>query len=303
MRTLMIMNSLATGLPTAKGDTAFLHPNTGAVMDLVTTAAMTGNNAMMDVINSLGNGSTKQFSINPFNFTFRSELSGSATSIVPLITVAYPTAGGNVITDSFTNQFVGGIIVKLFNKDKNVFNTKAIIPVSFVGASTSATVNEAVAAFKVAMANITGSGKYAASVSHTSTTSSAYTLTDTNTYIELVGDLRNWVVTKTQGLNLANTGVDILKFERELAANSGYHFGERETELFATSNFITDTTAVYDIVTIETMMEAQRPLLPNAAGFAKTLHIAIPHTAVAEYNKLIDYLGKLQSNGGAAIAP
>ena len=299
----MIMNSLATGLPTAKGDTAFLHPNTGAVMDLVTTAAMTGRNAMIDVVNSLGNGSVKNFTINPFNFTFRSELSGSATSIVPLQTVSYPTTGGNVITDSFTNQFVGGIVVKVFDKDKNIFNTKKIIAVNFIGASTSATVVEAVAEFKAAMATITGTGNYVASASHISTTSSVFTLTDTNTYIELVGDLRNWVNVKTQGLNLANTGTDIQKLDRELAANSGYHFGERETELFNSSYFIADTNAVYDIVTIETMTEAQLPLLPNAAGFAKVLHIAIPHTAVAEYTKLITWLGRLQSGGGVAIVP
>ena len=137
-------------------------------------------------------------------------------------------------------------------------------------------------------------GTYIASPSvHTAQTSSVYNLIDTNTHIELVGDLRNWALVKTEGLNLANTGADILKLERELAANSGFHYTENETELYASSNFITDVTAVYDIITIETIATAQRPLLPNAAGFPKTLHIAIPHTAVATFNKVVTFLNTL----------
>lgn len=304
MRTLMIMNSLATGLPTVKGDTVFIHPDSGTVMDLLTTAAMTNKNGLIDVVNSLGNGSVKHFSINPFDFDFTSELSGSATSIVPKYVTSYPLTGGTVITDSFTNQFVGGVVVKVFDKDKNVFNTKKIIPVTFIGAASAVTVVEAVAAFKAAMATITGAGLYVASVVHTSTTSSAWTLTDTTTMIELTGDLRNWTNVKTEGLDLSNRGTDIAKLERELAPNSGYHFDtELGNELYANSNFITDTTAVYDIVSITTRTIAQRPLLPNAAGFVKTLHIAIPHTAVAEHTKLVAYLGKLKVGGGIAIAP
>lgn len=298
MRTMMIANSLVTALnPTAKGALGLINPN-GTACDFLVSPQSPSVEAPFVFVNSLGNGSIKNFQLNPYEFNVRSQLSGSATNVVPTYSITYPT--GNARVDSFTNQFQGGIIVKKFDKDKNVFNTVDILNVEVIGAGTVVTAVEVKAVFKTAMATLIGVGKAFASVAHTAETSSIYTLNNTLYRIDLVGDLRHWVLTKINGSSLAVTGADAVKFERELAANSGYIMAtEMDNPMYADSNFIADATeTAYDIITIETQNTiGQRKLLPNSAGFVKTLDIYIPHSAkAAVYDVILAFLVKLKAS-------
>ena len=202
MRTLFIVNSLVNTYPTAKGALAVKLPNgfvANAAGLLTQPAIAKSNYATVDLFNALGNGSLKHFSINPFDVYQVNETSGATSNVTPKYNITYPT--GNAQTDSFGNQFVGGIVVKKLDVDKNVWNTKKIIPVEVIGSSGVVTNANVVIAFKAAMDTITGSGNYIASVSHTSTTASEFVLTDDKTYIELTGDLRWFNLVKTKGMN------------------------------------------------------------------------------------------------------
>ena len=272
MRQLMIVNSLATTVPTAKGALAIRRPS-GFITDLTANPNLVkGTDVVLDFLNSLGNGSIKHFSINPFNCTFKSESSGATAEVSPSYAITYPT--GNAIVDSMTNQFQGGIIVKEWDADKNVWNPKLTIPVQVVGSGATVANADVVIAFKAALATITGAGKYIASASHTGSTSSLFTLTSDNTYIETVGDLRHFNMVKTKGMTYVITGSEVAKFERELASMTGYSMPSDDNDLYEDSNFIADKTAQYNMVTITTRTEPSQPLLPNSAGLLKTLHIA-----------------------------
>lgn len=272
MRTLFIVNSLATTNPTAKGALAVKLVD-GFVTDLTNVRAMVkGKDFFIDLLNSLGNGSVKQFSLNPFNSQFVSETSGATSNVAPKYNITYPT--GNARVDSGTNQFQGGIVVKEFDKDKNVWNTKKILNVEVIGSGSYVANSDVVTEFKAQMATITGAGKYVTSASHTSTTASEFNLLNNEIYIELVGDLRWFKLTRTNGMIYINSGVEVAKLERELAPNSGFQINEMETETFASSNFIADASAEYNMVVIKTLADAERPLLPNAAGLPKTLYVA-----------------------------
>ena len=305
MRTMMIANTLVTdGNPTAKGAIG-LKDALGNPSNFIASPANTDPNGMFQFVNSLGNGSVKTFTINPNDFNFHSQLSGYAAEVVPVQSITYPT--GNVRTDSFTNQFEGGIVVKKLDAYKNVYNTTKIVNVEVIGATTGVvTAAEAIAAFKAAMLTListTDMTKPIKSVTHLTTVSSVYTLNANEWYIQLTGDLRQFIFPKTEGASYINTGADAVLFEKELATNNGYNNTLDKFEgAFADSNFIADPTAVYDIITVVTRATAQRPLLPNAAGFDKPLHIYVPHTAqVAVYDKIIAYLTALKASNGAAI--
>lgn len=311
MRTLFIVNSLVNTYPTAKGALAVKLPS-GFVADaagLLTQPAIKKSiYPNIDLINSLGNGSVKTFSINPFNVFQVSETDAATAAVAPKYTITYP--GGNARIDSMTNQFVGGIVVKELDKDKNVWNTKKIIPIEVLGSSTYVANSDVVVAFKAAMATITGSGNYIASATHTSTTSSVFNLTSDDTYIELTGDLRWFPLVRTNGMNYTITGADVAKLERELAPNSGYNMAtELDNDMYETSNFIADTAASYNFVTLVTVAEAQRPLMPNAGGFPKTLHIAFlkdggtVDTIFANFKKFIDNLLIDPTGGIDALMP
>ena len=77
--------------------------------------------------------------------------------------------------------------------------------------------------------------------------------------------------------------------------------------MYAATNFIADTTAEYNFVTLVTKASAQRPLLPNAAGFPKTLHIAFlkdggtVDTIFANFKTFIDTL-LIDPTGGIEAA-
>ena len=306
MRTMMIANTLVTdGNPTAKGAIG-LKDAVGNPSNFIASPANTDPNGMFQFINSLGNGSVKTFTINPNNFNFHVQLSGYAAEVAPVQSITYPT--GNVRTDSFTNQFEGGIVVKKLDAYKNVYNTTKIVNVEVIGATTGiVTAAEVVTAFKAAMLTLTSTTDMTnpiKSVAHSTGVSSVYTLNDNAWYIQLTGDLRQFIFPKTEGASYINTGADAVLFEKELATNSGYNNTLDKFEgAFANSNFIADSTAVYDIITIVTRATAQRPLLPNAAGFDKQLHIYVPHTAqAAVYDKIVAYLTALKASNGAAVA-
>ena len=320
MRTMMIANSLvANGAPTAKGGLGFLN-TLGNAIDMTTSPivspAITDRNGMIQIVNALGNGSVKTFTINPFHFDFHSQLSGTSggnavSDITPKHTITYPVGSGYAKTDSFGMQFEGGIVVKKLDTDKNVYNTKKILNVEVIGTAGQVLVSDVVTAFKAAMETLISNGttKLAkdypiASRTHTSTTSSEFVLNSNDWFIELVGDLRWFNMPKVEGVSYVNTGVDAAKFERELASNDGFHHSELDVDLYAKSNFIADTASnvVYDIITITTKANAQRPLLPNAAGFDKQLYIYVLHTAVASYNKILAYLGALKTANGGAVS-
>lgn len=298
MRTLFIVNAFAGAYPTAKGELAIkLNDNLGFVADaagmLTTPAVPKSQYANIDLFNALGNGSVKHFSINPFDVWQVAETSGATANVAPKYTITYP--GGNARIDSMTNQFVGGVVVKELDKDKNVWNTKKIIPIEVLGSDNYVTNADVVIAFKAAMATITGSGKYVASASHTSTTSSVFNLTDDKTYIELTGDLRWFPLVRVNGMKYTISGADVAKLERELAPNSGYNkVTELDNDMYEASNFIADPTATYNFVTLVTRAQAQRPLMPNAAGFPKTLHIAFldstMDTEFANFQRFINNL-------------
>lgn len=270
MRTMFVVNSLASGYPSTKGALAIQMPD-GSFSDLTDGADGVKKHRFIDFINSMGNGSVRTFTLNPFDFSYSYSDSGSATSVVPSYSITYPT--GNARTDSMTDQFVGGIIVKQFHPDKNIWKTLDVYSVEVLGANGVVPNADVKVAFKAAMAAITGTGKYIATAVHTAETSSVFNLGDANYYIELVGDLRWWKMVRTAGVNLSYSGKDVAKFERELAPNMGYIDSSDDAKLFANSNFIADTSAVYNVVTLVTRTEAQRPLLPNAAGLPKELHL------------------------------
>lgn len=303
MRTMMIANTLVTdGNPSAKGAIG-LKDAVGNPSDFLASPANSNVNGMYQLINSLGNGSVKTFTINPNNFNFHTQESGYAADITPKHTITYPT--GNVRTDSFGMQFLGGIVVKKLDPDKNVYNTKYIKSVEVIGTNGVVAATDAVAGFKAAMLTLIGDGSAVLpikSVSHSTTVSSVYILNDNTWFIELTGDLRWFNLPKVEGISYVNTGADAVKFERELASNDGFHHSEWDVDIYAKSNFIADATAVYDIITVVTKATAQRLLLPNAAGFDKQLHIYVPHTAkAAVYDKIVAYLTELKASNGAAI--
>lgn len=304
MRTMMIANTLvADGNPTAKGAIG-LKDAAGNPSNFITSPANSNPNGLFQLVNSLGNGSVKTFTINPNNFNFHSQLSGYTADIVPTQSIIYPT--GNVRTDSFGMQFEGGIVVKKLDTNKNVWNTTKILNVEVIGTAGVVLATDVVAAFKAAMLTLISTTDMKLpikSVVHTAGTSSVYTLNDNNWFIQLTGDLRSFLFPKVNGESYINTGAEAVLFEKELATNSGYNNTLDKFEgAYADSNFIADPAAVYDIITISTRAVAQRPLLPNAAGFDKTLHIYVPHTAqAAVYDVIVKYLTFLKNSNGAAV--
>ena len=311
MRTLFIVNSLVNTYPTAKGALAVKLPNdlgfvANAAGLLTQPAIKKGLYNSIDLINALGNGSVKTFTINPFDVYQVSETSGATSDVAPKYTITYP--GGNARIDSMTNQFVGGVVVKVLDKAKNVWNTKQIIPIEVLGSDNYVTNANAVIAFKAAMATITGSGNYVASATHTSTTSSVFNLTSDDTYIELTGDLRHFPLVRFNGMKYTISGADVAALERELAPNSGYQMAtELDNDLYEKTNFIADTAEAYNFVTLVTVAQAQRPLMPNAAGFPKTLHLAFlkdsgtVDTLFANFKTFIDTL-TVDPTGGIDVA-
>lgn len=292
MRTMFVCNSLASTYPTTKGALAVKMPD-GSFSDLTSGVDNIDKNAVIDFLNSMGNGSVRTFTLNPFDFEYRFEATGSAASVTPKYNITYPT--GNARVDSMTNQFTGGIVIKRKDANNNIFKSEKILNVEVIGANAGyVTVAEVLAAFKTAMASITGSGNIIASDSHTGSTSSIFNLTSDDSYIDLVGDLRHWKLVRTNGVDLSISGVEVAKLERELAPNMGYHFdGQEENDLFAASNFIVDPTAVYNVITLTTRTSSQRPLLPNSAGFNKVLHLFFLHderTVTALYNTCKEWL-------------
>ena len=306
MRTMFVANTLVTALnPTVKGALGLINPN-GTACDFLVSPTNTNRDAPFTFVNSLGNGSVKTFRLNPYNFNFHSQLSGqaggvAATDVVPSYAITYPT--GNARTDSFGNAFVGGIVVKKFDKDKNVFITKKLLSVEVYGNAGVVLNSDVVIAFKAAMASITGAGNWIASAVHTTTVSSVFTLSDTTTQISLTGDLRNWIMPKTNGESFVVNGIDAVKFERELMPNAGYHAGENDVDLFDRSNFIADPTCVaYDIIVIETKSDTQRQLLPGAINFETRLFIYVPHTAqTLVYDKILAFLVKLKATPSVVV--
>lgn len=311
MRTMMVANTLVTdGNPSAKGAIGLKNTLSAAINitnaptpPAVTSPAVTDVNGVIQFINSLGNGSIKTFSINPLNFNFSTKESGSYTAATYSIT--YPT--GNVRTDSFGMQFEGGIVVKKLDTGKNVYNTTKILNVEVIGSNGVVTAADVKVAFKAAMATLISDGSTILpikSVIHTAETSSVYTLNSTDWYIELTGDLRAFTLTKTKAVDEINSGAKAVAFEKELAPNSGYNNTLDKFEgAFADSNFIADASVVYDIITVTSMATAQRPLLPNAAGFTTQLHIYVPHSAkAAVYDKIVAYLTALKAANGAAVS-
>lgn len=306
MRTMMIANtSVANGLPTAKGALG-LRDALGNAIDMTSgtigSPANADRNGMLQFVNSLGNGSVKTFTINPNDFSFTTQESGYTAEVAPKYTILLPT--GNVRTDSFGMQFVGGIVVKKLDVDKNVYVTKYIKAVEVIGTNGVVAAADAITAFKAAMVLLTGDGSAVLPIKSVSgTTTLTYLLNDTTWFVELTGDLRWFNLVKTEGMSYVNTGADAVKFEKELMSNSGGNNTLDKFEgAFADSNFIADSTVNYDIITITTRATAQRPLLPNAAGFDKQLHIYVLHSAKAAiYDKLVVYLAALKASNGAAI--
>lgn len=250
------------------------------------------------LINTLGNGSFKKFEIYPYNFRFTTQLSGDAANVIPIYSITYPT--GNARVDSFSNQFTGGIVIKHWNDNQKAYETDKIVPIEVIGSSNTVAVADVKVAFKATMATLigTGKGKYFASVVHTAETSSVYTLNDTDYFVELVGDLRWWNFVKTNGSNLAVTGEDAVKLERELAPNSGYNRPtDLDNDLYAASNFIADASVpAYDIISIFTSQDRQRELVLGSGGFETECHIYVPHTAYATtFTILINFLTLLSS--------
>ena len=67
------------------------------------------------------------------------------------------------------------------------------------------------------------------------------------------------------------------------------------SDTFESSNFIADITKNYNFVTLVTTAQAQRPLMPNAAGFPKTLHIAfLDGTMDTEFANFKTFIDELQ---------
>ena len=295
MRTLFIVNSLTNTYPTAKGALA-VKLRDAFIADAAGLAAtrkmVKGVDKTIDLINSLGNGSVKTFTINPFNVWQVSEESGATANVTPKYSITYPT--GNARTDSFGNQFQGGIVVKQLDKAKNVYNTKKIINVEVLGTNGSVANSDVVVAFKAAMATITGAGKYITSATPDASPA-VFNLGSDDIYIELVGDLRWFSLKRTNGMVYTISGADVALMERELAPNSGFIESDSDSDLYEKSNFIADKTATYNFITLTSMMDAERPLLPNAAGFPKTLHIAfLDGTMDTEFANFKTFIDELQ---------
>jgi len=296
---MLVANALVTTVAAAvnKGDLIILNPNGTPYDTMLTPIDVSDKNAPYVLLNALGNGSFKKFEIYP-NMSYKGQLSGSATNVIPHYDITYPI--GNARTDSFGNQFEGGIVVKQWNENHNAYETRKILSVEVIGTNGTVANADVKVAFKAAMASITGTGigKYITTATHTTDVSSVFNLLDTTYFIELIGDLRWWDLVKTNGSNLAVTGADAVKFEKELAPNSGYHHAtELNNDLYAESNFIADASEdAYDIVSIFTSQEAQRALVLGSGGFITECHVYTPHVDMMNpvYQGLTTFLEALR---------
>lgn len=288
MRTMMIANSLVTADSTVKGALGVKDTN-GAYTDMTALLANTDKQRSLQLVNFLGNGSIKTFEINPFNFSFTSKESGTLTKAI--YTFSYPS--GNVSYIQNVNIFQGGIVIKRFDTDKNVFKTEKIIDITLNAPAGVLAYSAVKTAIVAALAKADIAAKYIFSVASTDT---VYTLKDMEVHIELTGDCKYIGLVKTPGIDNRITGTTVQLADRETASNSGYHHSEEDNDLYAMSNFIADPSLVYDVVTIVSKGNPQRVLLPNAGGFDTVCNIYTPADAgvgTALHALLKTFFGKL----------
>ena len=297
MRTMMIANSLVTADSAVKGALG-VKETSGAYTNMAALLANTDRQRSLQLVNFLGNGSIKTFEINPFDFSFTSKESGTLTKAI--YTFKYPT--GNVSYIQNVNIFQGGIVIKRFDTDKNVFKTEKIIDITLNAPAGVLAYSAVKTAIVAALAKADIAAKYITSVASSDT---VYTMNDLEVLIELTGDCKYIGLVKTPGIDNRITGKTVQLADRETASNSGFHHTEWETELYASSNFIADPAVVYDVITIVSKGNPQRPLLPNSGGFPTVCNIYTPADAgvgTALHALLKTFFGKLLvSPTGAAI--
>lgn len=283
MRQLFIVNANGSSAPTVKGGFAFNFKGSyvNIAADLPSAPAV---NDVIEMVNSLGNGSIKTFTFNPFNFNFVAKDSGA--DVADQYSFSFPSGSINPVTDYVT----GGIVISKWDSDKNVLKTLKLIPISLSTSLWSDVRVAVVTALTAASTYFVGHGANGQSDTYTTT---MYDLSVTFT-----GDLTGITVNKIFGGKEAITGVDVAKFERELAPNMGANNTVDKAEYFADSNFIADTTVNYDVITLTTKTEAQRDLVKGSDGFVKTVHIYTKSDAGGKAIKtaLVGFLTKLKAD-------
>lgn len=289
MRTMMVVNSLEQGAaPSSKGALAFTAK--GVYFDTTADPSQAADGVALDkqdviqIINSLGNGSFKGFTLNPYNFEYRKFAGGSVTS--DTVVVTYPTGTAPVAVD----YVAGGITIQEVDTVNNVRRTKKVIPIN-VQSSEWSDIQPAVHAALISSGYLTQSASNQNVVT--------YTLASKNIVISFTGDILNISQKKHFGSNSVITGTEVAQLEQELAPNMGGNNSLDKDVLFSKDNFIAELDSNYSVITIETQLPAQRPLILGSTGFVKTLTLyfkADGGDGDAAYNSVANFLDVVKAN-------
>lgn len=304
MRTLLFANSLSTtGKPTGKGELGIVNAlgNGQNIASGQTIPAGVDSNALIELLMSAGNTTGfKNFSINPLNFDFVTQLSGYSAEVAHTETITFKT--GNVSTQSMGQYFNGGVILQKRDAYKSIYNDVALIPVVVEGSSGVVAASAVVSALTIALAPYVGTGKFFTTADYGDSSKVVLTFGDNDYQMSLTGDLRFWDSATVQGQSYINSGVKLAAFERETMSNSGDSNTIDKNEGFATSNFIADTTTNYHLIQITSRTPAQRPLIHGSGGFPTACTIAVPTAQkTAVFDVLVNFLTKLKTNGIASF--
>lgn len=287
MRTLMIVNELIEdavfdavgGFNIFKN--GFKNPTAGisnlaGMQPIVKGDVLTAVNSLLAT--SVANQSYKNFHINPYNFTYSRQ--NHNTNVSDTVAITFPTGNYTLV-----EPFVGGILVRKHDKDKNVFKTLALV--EFETSQTSwANIQTAVVAKLDTLTSYLGSKSVVSNVVN-------YNLLEKDITIEFLGSLSVLRSVKTFGEVRAITGTEVAKLERELMPNSGYSNTIDKFEAFNESLFIANPAKNYDMIVINTQMPTERPLLKDSDGLITTLILAIPTDATGVANAIVDFLNQV----------
>lgn len=220
----------------------------------------------------------KNFHINPYNFTYSRQ--NHNTNVSDTVAITFPTGNYTLV-----EPFVGGILVRKHDKDKNVFKTLALV--EFETSQTAwANIQTAVVAKLDTLTTYLGGKSVVSNVVN-------YNLLEKDITIEFLGSLGVLRSVKTFGEVRAITGTEVAKLERELMPNSGYSNTIDKFEAFNESLFIANPAKNYDMITINTQMPTERPLLKDSEGLITTLILAIPTDASGVANDIVDFLNQV----------
>lgn len=272
MRNIFIANNFVANNPSAKGDLAI--KNFEKFLDLTEIPPFQPNQ-YLTLINTLGNGSFKNFVLNPKNFTFSYAEEGSDSNDNFVITIPE----GNVQTGGIP-YVTGGIVIKKYDEAHNVWKDLALLNIesqSTLWSDIQTIIRNKLQTYGFGVSNTSST------VTTVYTTSSVFDDVRDNIILTFTGDISSISCKKNVGIKDLIRGEDVLRFEKELASNSGYiQDDEKGIKLYEDSNFIADISVNYRVISLRTKLEGEHDLFPSSEGFVKTLHIYVPVYEVPE---------------------